>query len=168
MEVSIRNCLGTWWGRSKGWNKDSRAKVKFQSHGCALCAPCGRLHRCAQHQCLWNAESTVRIICQSLWALCLHTQKMSWKFEIVTDTSFYHATVLCLSPSPCEDVEEDVILEDRTQPFQIHHQNIGLTSQPPQLWAVDVYDFKITKFVEFSHEGQAEQDMHSSRVVMLL
>jgi hypothetical protein len=73
-EVDIRNCLATWRVRSTGGKMDRWVNAKFQSHGCAHCTPCGRLPRCAWHQCLGNAETTVRIIsCQSPWVLWLHT-----------------------------------------------------------------------------------------------
>jgi hypothetical protein len=65
--------------------------------------------------------------------------------------------------------QHDVTLEDRHQPFQIHHQNIGLGL--PNLHNCEKKISMILKLpglLYFLTEEQTNQDMQSSRVVMLL
>jgi hypothetical protein len=65
--------------------------------------------------------------------------------------------------------QQDVTLEDRNQPFQIHHQNIGpglpnLHDCEQEMSMI----LKLPRLLYFLKEGQTDQDMYSSRVVMLL
>jgi hypothetical protein len=78
-------------------------------------------------------------------------------------------TAQCVSPSPCEDLASIFHLRGEKSVFPDSPPELfSRTSQHPELGAVDVYDFKITRIAVFSHKGQTAQDLYSSMVVMLL
>jgi hypothetical protein len=65
--------------------------------------------------------------------------------------------------------QQDVTLEDRNQPFQIHHQNTGLGL--PNLHNCEQemsMILKLPRLLYFLTEGHTDQDTYSSGVVMLL
>jgi hypothetical protein len=65
--------------------------------------------------------------------------------------------------------QQDVTLEDRSQPFQIHHQNTGLGLHNLHNCEQEMsMILKLPRLLYFLKEGQTDQDMYSSRVVMLL
>jgi hypothetical protein len=66
------------------------------------------------------------------------------------------------------DVATNVTLEDRSQPFQIRHQNIGLGLPKLHNYEQEMsMILKLPRLLYFLKEGQTDQDIYSSMVVML-